>query len=317
MSTTATVHQLGESVFAYVPHSRGMGFANAGLIASRGEALLVDTLWDVRHTAAMLEAFRARAPARIERAVITHGNGDHCWGNQLLGGVEIIASRLCVEDMQRYPPATMRQLKAAVPNRPYLALLQEQLAPFDFDDVELTLPTRTFEDQLSLEVGDLRVELLRLGPAHTPGDTIVFVPDTGTVFAGDLVFRECTPFGWEGSYERWLWALDQIAELDVDQIVPGHGPVCDKRGLAEIGAYFRYVYAESRRAFEAGRTLQEAAESIELGEYGAWAEPERVVYNIARAYREFACASAPDFFEAADIAAGLARKFATARTADK
>ena len=63
------------------------------------------------------------------------------------------------------------------------------LAPFDFAGIELTPPTRTFEGTLQLDVGGRTVEVMEVGPAHTPGDAIVHVPDARTVFAADVMFR--------------------------------------------------------------------------------------------------------------------------------
>jgi cyclase len=107
------------------------------------------------------------------------------------------------------------------------------------------------------------------------------------VFTGDVLFRLCTPIGWEGTYARWTAALDEIAALAPEVVVPGHGPLCGAEGPREMKAYLAYVRAEARSHFDAGRSTLEAAKRIDLGPYAGWTEPERLLFNVERAYREF------------------------------
>ena len=87
------------------------GWSNAGLIVDGDEALLIDTLFDLRLTGEMLDTMRRQVPAarNIGTVVNTHANGDHCWGNELVAGATIIASRRTAEEMallprRRWPP---------------------------------------------------------------------------------------------------------------------------------------------------------------------------------------------------------------------
>ena len=81
-------------------------------------------------------------------------------------------------------------------------------------------------------------------------------------------------------------ALDRIIALDPAVIVPGHGPLCGVEGPREMKAYLAYVQSEAARFFAAGVPLEEAARRIDLGPYAGWTEPQRVLFNLARAYRE-------------------------------
>ncbi len=106
------------------------------------------------------------------------------------------------------------------------------------------------------------------------------------MFTGDVLFRLCTPVGWEGTYERWIAALDEIVALDPVVVVPGHGPLSGVEGPREMQAYLRYVRAEAKRGFDAGLPALEAARRIDLGPYAGWTEPERILFQVERAYRE-------------------------------
>ena len=143
-------------------------------------SLLVDTLFDLRLTAEMLAAMRRTTPAaeHIGTVVNTHANGDHCYGNALVAGSEILSTARCAEEMGQLPPSTMAAMMRAAPSLgPAGEFLARIFAPFYFDDVPLTLPSRTFEGRLDLRLGDRPVSLVEVGPAHTAGDAIVHLPD--------------------------------------------------------------------------------------------------------------------------------------------
>ena len=88
----AGLASLGNGTFAYLQPDGGWGLSNAALVTDGGEALLVDTLFDFPHTRAMLDMFARATPAKIRTLVNTHHNGDHCYGNALVAGAEIIAT---------------------------------------------------------------------------------------------------------------------------------------------------------------------------------------------------------------------------------
>lgn len=287
--------QLASQVWTYIQPG-GLGFSNAGLVAPRegggakpaaGGALLVDTFFDLPHTRRLLDAIARDVGAPIRRVVNTHYNGDHCWGNQLVRDAEIIGHRSVPNDMAKVPPAGLQALKHAPDSVPAARALRAALEPWDFDGIELTPPTTLVDDEMELEVDGLGVHLIHVGPAHTTGDVIVHLPSEGIVFSGDVLFRLCAPIGWEGTFANWIAALERIAALDIDTLVPGHGPVCGKEGALEMRDYLVYARAESRRHFDVGLSVEEAAERIDLSPYASWIEPERIVFQVDRAYREF------------------------------
>ena len=151
----------------------------------------------------------------------------------------------------------------------------------------LGLPTTLFDERHVLDLDGTEVQVIFVGPCHQAGDTIVHVPGEGVLFAGDVLFRLCTPMGWVGSFARWIEILDLIISLDPEAIVPGHGPVCGIEGAMEMKAYLEYLRSESRRCYEQGLSSLEASKRIDLGPYGAWRAPARLYLNVERAYREF------------------------------
>ena len=102
---------------------------------------------------------------------------------------------------------------------------------FDFNGITPTPPTTTFSGHMHRRVGNKSVDLIEVGPAHTGGDILIHVPADRTVFTGDILFIEGTPIMWAGPIGNWIAACDEILALDCETIVPGHGPVTDKRGV--------------------------------------------------------------------------------------
>jgi cyclase len=277
---------LATDVYACLQQDRGLGCSNSGLV-NRGGGLVVDTFWDLPHTRQLIATYAQVSRERPRRVVNTHHNGDHCWGNQLFPDAEIIGHRLCAESFGSEAPATLQALKGlAESDDAALAAFAQALRDWDFAGVELRPPTTLVEDRLDLELDGIPVRLLYVGPAHTAGDVIVHLPEQGVLFAGDVLFRLCTPIGWAGTYAKWIAALDRIIALAPAIIVPGHGPVCGAEGAREMKAYLEYVRSESRRCFDAGLSALDAARTLDLGPYAGWTEPERLLFNVERAYRE-------------------------------
>ena len=304
----AGVHDLGRGCYAYLQPDGSWGLSNAGLVTDGGAALLVDTLYDLKLTRRMLDAFRSADPAasRIETVVNTHGNGDHCYGNQLLKDAAIVATRAAAEEMAEVPPAKMagtvqaaRVLSrlpwplGAIPCGRGLVSLRDlgrfivdRFGAFEFADIDLTPPTVTFSGTMTRRVGGKDVRLIEVGPAHTRGDLLVHVPEARVVFAGDILFHCGHPIVWTGPVGNWTRACDLILEMDVDVVVPGHGPLADKAAVREQKRYLEYVAAEARKRFDAGMPVVKAALDIVLDGFPGWGDPERIVANVDALYRE-------------------------------
>jgi len=288
------VYNLGNGAFAYLQDCNkgtGWGWSNSGLITDHEESLLVDTLRDEKLTVVMLEAYRDATglnPREIGTLVNTHRDADHTYGNRLMSHARIIASEACARQMRDRPPSA---ITALLRNRPggvigdYIFKLFGR--PFEFEGLEPTLPNDTFRGRRDLKVGDKHVHLIEVGPAHTEGDVLVHVPANRTVYTGDIVFLTNTPVIWAGPHENWIAALDAVLAMDIDTVVPGHGPITDKKGVAKVKDYIHHVELQSRLRYDAGMKVEEAIQDIALGEFDDWGGAERIVPNVLYFYRRF------------------------------
>src|SRR5437899_11917193 len=145
---TKGLHDLGNSVYAYLQPDGSWGWSNAGLITDAGQAVLVDTLFDLGLTGAMLQTMRDAVPAaaRFEALVNTHANGDHWFGNQLVPTSRIIATQRCAEEMLERPPDEMAAMMAAAPTMGATgAFLRHIFGRFQFEGIVPTPPNESFE----------------------------------------------------------------------------------------------------------------------------------------------------------------------------
>ena len=306
---------LGEHNYAWLQPDGGWGWSNAGLIVDGDDALLVDTLFDLRLTRDMLDGFAAALPdTRITTLVNTHANGDHCNGNELVTGAEIVCSVTAAEEMAVESPEMMTGLLAAAPDLGVMGeFFLDCFDGFEFAGIERPEPTTTFQGTTSRTVGDTTVELVEVGPAHTGGDVLVHVPGRRTVYTGDILFLEGHPILWAGTIPHLLAALDRIERWEPETIVPGHGPITDLAGLREVRAYLEYCRLEARSRFDDGMDLVTAAADLSLDRWAHWGDPERIVTILDSCYREFRGDTEPT--PVTDLFAAMATRWDEARSA--
>jgi glyoxylase-like metal-dependent hydrolase (beta-lactamase superfamily II) len=281
------LEEIAQDVYACMQPDQGLGWSNSGFI-NRGGGLVIDTFWDLPHTRELIKTYQRVWREPVQKVVNTHSNGDHCWGNQLFEDAEIIGHRLCAQAFSKERPQILEMLRHATASPdPALASLAGKLSAWDFSGITPTPPTTLIEDRLELNFDGIAAHLIYVGPAHTSGDVIIHLPEQRIVFTGDILFRLCTPIGWDGTFDGWIRALDFIVELAPEVIVPGHGPMCGAEGAREMKDYLIYVRQEARRCFDSGLSVLAAAKKIDIGAFASWTEPERILFSIERAYREF------------------------------
>ena len=287
---TKGLHDLGQGCFAYLQPDGSWGWSNAGLITQGEDSLLVDTLFDLKLTGEMLKVMRDAVPqaSNIGTLVNTHANGDHTFGNQLVEDAVIIASAAGASEMAELPPQALAEImQNAGAMGEAGEFLMKLFDVFDFEGIQLQAPTDPFSGMMTRNVGDKKVELHEVGPAHTKGDVLVFVPTDKMVFTGDILFIEGHPIMWVGPVANWIKACDLILSWEVETIVPGHGPITDKSGVRAVREYLVYIEAEARKRHAAGMSVMEAAQDISFEDYSSWGDAERIVVNVDTLYKEF------------------------------
>jgi cyclase len=264
-----TLEQVGDGIWAYVQLDGSWGLNNTGFLVGTHGVTAIDTCFTERRSRAFIDAIGSVTSAPVRTLVNTHHHGDHTHGNWLLRDATIIGHERCRTEVLAAGHVT-----------------QTFFPGVDWGRVEIEPPFVTFTDTLTLWSDETEVRLEFMGPAHTTNDVIAWLPEQRLLFAGDLVFNGGTPFVVMGSVAGAITALERLRPLEADVIVPGHGPVCDPGILDEQVSYLRFVQEIAQAAFDEGLSPLEAALECDLGRFGGWHDPERIVGNLHRAYSE-------------------------------
>ncbi len=278
---------LGGGCHAWLEPPGSWGLANSGIVVGSGEAMVVDTQNDVPMALALKAAAHAVAGrSEVTTVVNTHSDGDHWNGNMMFEGARIIASAATLAEMKNtwLDPARLSDL--AIGDSAFDRFIIWRTNVFDYQGWRAVYPTETFSGAKAVAVGGIEVNLIQVGPAHTSGDTIVFVPSAGVVYAGDILFTGSTPIVWAGPISRCIAACKRILAFGALKIVPGHGPITDAAGVHTVLDYFEFVLDYATHQFEAGKSPKEAYAEIDLGAFSALPHASRVYQNIRVVYNE-------------------------------
>ncbi|MEO6317579.1 MAG: MBL fold metallo-hydrolase [Acidimicrobiales bacterium] len=275
----AALHELVDGVFAWVQPDGSWWINNAGAIAGADGTIVVDTCATAERTRRFLTAVRAatdEAPIRV--AANTHEHGDHTYGNWLLPAETAVIGH--------------ERMRANLLADPVIEVCPPLWTPTPVWGAEARrVPNIVTRSDLTIFTGERRIDLLHPGyAAHTTGDLVAWLPEERVLFAGDLVFHGLTPLVMAGSVDGALRSIDWLAGFEPEHLVPGHGPVVTVADLAGVLAdherYYRFVLAVAADGQRDGLGPLEAAQRTDLGEFGSWADAERLVLNLHRAYAD-------------------------------
>ncbi|WP_043621616.1 MBL fold metallo-hydrolase [Nonomuraea candida] len=273
------LREIVTGIYAWLQPDGTWWLNNSGAVAGDDGVFVVDTCATEGRTRRFLDAVAgATGGAPVRMAVNTHQHGDHAYGNSLLPAETVI-----------FGHAAMREALLA---DPYIDACPPVWTPVpDWGNVTRRPPSAVFTAELTVHLGGRRIELRHPGhAAHTRGDVVAWLPEERVLFTGDLLFNGLTPMLLMGSVEGALRSLDWLAGFAPEHVVPGHGPLASAAGLPAVLAvherYYRFVLDTARMGREKGLGPLEAAREADLGEFAGWADAERLVLNLHRAYAD-------------------------------
>ena len=187
--------------------------SNAAFIVTDEGVVVIDALGSPPLAAEMLAEIRRITPQPVRTVIVTHYHADHIYGLQTFkaAGAEVLAHARA-DDYLHSETARLR-----------LQYSREALSPAVDQDTRLLPPDRRLTGPMTLTLGGLHFEIHHAGPAHTPEDLVIWLPERRVLFVGDLVFRGRIPFVGTADSGAWLKALDRLLAYDAQVIVSGHG----------------------------------------------------------------------------------------------
>ena len=226
-------------------------------MVSDAGVLVINTGASARVARALHAAIRKISAQPVKWAVNVNSQNHNWLGNGYFKslGATILASNEAERVMREMG---VQQLDA---NK---TLLKEKA-----DGTALSYPAELTADQRELKLGKITVHLLHFGPAHTPGDLAVWLPQQQILFAGDIVYTErllaVLPIG---NSANWVQAFDRLVALNPKSIVPGHGrPTTIEVARRDTRDYLSFLRAEAKRVLDAGGSLQDAVEKTDQSRF--------------------------------------------------
>ncbi len=270
--------KLADNVYSYADVKNGTPAnsfaANAGIVIGQDGILVIDTLISAKEAKRFIADIRKISDKPIKYVVDTHYHLDHSFGNSEFAklGATIISQ---VNDRANLAKKGEASLKHA---RDY------GLSDTDLAGTVITLPTITFTDRMTIDLGGEAVELIYVAPSHTEGSLLVYLPRHKILFTGDILFTDFHPYMGDGDIAGWVKNLDFILGLDVTTIIPGHGPVSSKKDIAEMKAYIQLFDKKARELAattqDADKIAAELKQILPAKSQGEW----MIAYNVRMKY---------------------------------
>ncbi len=273
--------EVGDGLYAFTAE----GDPNSGVIIGDDSVMIVEAQATPRLAAKVIEKVREVTDKPISHVVLTHYHAVRVLGASAYGADQIImgdvARAMVVErgqedwdsEFQRFP--RLFEGHESIPG--------------------LTYPTTTFSDDMTVYLGNRRVDLMHLGRAHTAGDIVIHVPDANVMFTGDIVEYHSACYCGDGHFSDWGDTLDNIASFDVDAIAPGRGDALVGKDMVHAAIentrdFVESTYLPAAKIAARGGSLKEAWDAVRAAcdpKFADYAIYEHCLpFNVARAYDE-------------------------------
>jgi glyoxylase-like metal-dependent hydrolase (beta-lactamase superfamily II) len=230
--------------------------ANIGVCVKDNSALLIDSGYSPKKSAALKEILQDKLGCKIELLFNTHYHADHTFGNQSFE-CPILSSEACKNIMQENLSThwSSEEIKTAMDEDPEL---KEEWA-----NLKITFPTKTFRDKLLYDFKGLEVIFQNLG-GHTRGSSIACLPEQKLMFSGDILFVDCYPtqLSIDEHPVKLVEALQKITEMDMEIIIPGHGATCDKSMAKRLIEYWECLITECQKHISSGLNDEKVKETL-------------------------------------------------------
>ncbi len=237
--------------------------SNAGFVVTGDSVVVIDALGSPALAEELVQKIKTITPKPISHVLLTHYHADHIYGLQVFEalGAKIVANAHARE----YINSETAQLR--------LEASRKELAPWVNKGTRM-VPANEWEsgESTKLTVGGVDFVLRHMGPSHTPEDTAIFLPQSGVLFIGDVVFRNRIPYVGQADSRHWIGALDELLKLPVKVMVPGHGPASDqpRQDMQLTRDYLKYLREAMGKAAANLDPFEEAYQATDWSKFSGY-----------------------------------------------
>ncbi len=273
--------EIGRDLWAFTAE----GDPNTGVIIGDDSVMIVDAQATPRLANKVIENIRNVTDKPIKYVVLTHYHAVRVLGASAYGASEVIMSE---KGRAMVAERGQEDWDSEFGRFPRLFQGHESIPG-------LTWPTMTFNDRLTVYLGNRRVDLEFLGRAHTAGDIVAYVPDSNVMFTGDIVEYHSACYCGDGHFTDWPETLEMIRSFDLDAIAPGRGDALVgsemvNRALDNTSDFVTSTYRAAARVAQGGGSLKEAWNAVRAAcdpKFADYAIYEHCLpFNVTRAYDE-------------------------------
>jgi glyoxylase-like metal-dependent hydrolase (beta-lactamase superfamily II) len=265
-----SVRQIAPGVSSRLGDKDAQQPANTSWIEFRNFVVVIDanTPFGIRPA---LEEIKKTTSKPVRYVFDTHYHWDHTQGNSIMAdaGVTVVCSQDCANELSTKGKREWDQMSKRTG--------QYSLAPYRMEQ-----PSLVFGDFMAIDDGERRQELRRMGPAHTIGDAVAFLPKEGILFTGDLCvnWRFGNNVGdADADHPHWVQALNDMATWNVKTVVPGHGDFGTVGTLKAQSAFLDDLWKQVSSGKKAGKPLEQLLKEVDLSRHGDFAADQ--VQNAA------------------------------------
>jgi glyoxylase-like metal-dependent hydrolase (beta-lactamase superfamily II) len=262
VTQSGSVKQLAPGVFSRQGDTDARQPANTSWIEFRNFVVVIDanTPWGIR---AILPEIKKTTSKPVRYVFDTHYHWDHSQGNSVMAdeGVTVICSQDCASELS----TKGKEEWASGAKRTD----QYSLAPY-----RMELPSVVFDNFMAIDDGERRLELRRVGPAHTIGDAVAFLPKEGILFTGDLCvnWRSGNNVGdRDADHPHWAQVLNDMAGWNLKIVIPGHGDSGTVDTLKAQSAFLDDLWKQVSAGKKAGKTVDQLLKDVDLSKHGNFA----------------------------------------------
>src|SRR5262249_14889526 len=231
----------------------------------------------------VVEAIKKTTDKPIRYVLDTHHHGDHSYGNAVFGkaGASVVAQANCARLLRVDGPREFAEAGRGPQGRKDIAAST------------LKVPNVVFDDKLVLDDGKQRVEFLFFGHAHTAGDAFAYLPKHKIVCTGDGCVNGAYNFIGHSDSGSWIRVLERVQQLDVQMVLPGHGPVAGKDLLERQKRYFVELRQHVQKGLDAGMNVEDIIKNLDLPWYKEWTGVKPAGDNVKHVFAELTGRIAP------------------------